>query len=301
MLKKTLILITIMFISGCGDDSPEPKVSFEKAKEDLGNAADKLENKAGDLADSAKNVAGKMGSTAGDLAGSAKDAAGNTLDAAGNVVGGAGTAVGDLADSANDAAGNALDAAGNVVDGAGSAVGDLASSAKDAAGNTLDAAGNVVGGACTAVGDLAGSAKDAAGNALNGAVNSTVDSTGNSNMGSSPSVTEGSDIDLEGVTFKFNSSELESGSFATLDAVARKLDILSNKVEIAGYTDNVGSDAANREISKNRAKAVLNYLSSKGIASDRLSAKGYGSESPIADNNTEEGRLANRRVELQVQ
>lgn len=243
MLKKTLILITIMFISGCGDDSPEPKVSFEKAKEDLGNAADKLENKAGDLADSAKNVAGKMGSTAGDLAGSAKDAAGNTLDAAGNVVGGAGTAVGDLA----------------------------------------------------------GSAKDAAGNALNGAVNSTVDSTGNSNMGSSPSVTEGSDIDLEGVTFKFNSSELESGSFATLDAVARKLDILSNKVEIAGYTDNVGSDAANREISKNRAKAVLNYLSSKGIASDRLSAKGYGSESPIADNNTEEGRLANRRVELQVQ
>ena len=73
------------------------------------------------------------------------------------------------------------------------------------------------------------------------------------------------------------------------------------KSKFSGYTDNKGSDTINRKISKRRAEAVLNYLSSKGIGVNRLSTKGYGSDSPVADNNTEEGRQANRRVELRVQ
>jgi outer membrane protein OmpA-like peptidoglycan-associated protein len=53
-------------------------------------------------------------------------------------------------------------------------------------------------------------------------------------------------------------------------------------------------------LSNNRAKAVVDYLLSKGIAADRLSSKGFGATSPIADNNTEDGRARNRRTELQV-
>jgi outer membrane protein OmpA-like peptidoglycan-associated protein len=297
MLKKALILIAIfiiilLIISRCGDDSPEPQVSFDEVSGGLGNAADNLGNKVGGLADSAKDAAGKVGSAAGDLAGSAKDVAGNTLDAAGNMIGKAGTVAGDIADSAKDAAGNTLDAAGNVIGKTGTVAGDLADSAKDAAGNTLDAAGNVIGKAGTAAGDLAGSAKDAARNTLDAA---------NKRGTSLSTITNGSNINLQGVTFKFNSSELESSSYAILDGAAKKLDAMNGMVEVAGYTDNKGSDAINREISKSRAEAVLNYLSSKIIDSGRLSAKGYGSDSPVADNSTQKGRRANRRVELHVQ
>jgi OOP family OmpA-OmpF porin len=70
------------------------------------------------------------------------------------------------------------------------------------------------------------------------------------------------------------------------------------KLEIQGYTDNKGSAKSNMALSDKRAKAVMAYIVSKGIAKDRLSAKGYGIENPAASNDTEEGRALNRRVEL---
>ncbi|MDO9468987.1 MAG: OmpA family protein, partial [Thiobacillus sp.] len=59
-----------------------------------------------------------------------------------------------------------------------------------------------------------------------------------------------------------------------------------------------GSDAYNMRLSKQRAEAVRNFLISRGVAADRLTAKGYGEAQPVADNATEEGRFKNRRVEL---
>jgi OmpA-OmpF porin, OOP family len=102
--------------------------------------------------------------------------------------------------------------------------------------------------------------------------------------------------------FANDSSELTPEDQAELDRLAAVL--INPKVnfvaaEIDGYTDNVGDAAYNQKLSQQRADAVANYLKSKGVAlSDRFSTKGLGAADPIADNNTEEGRAANRRVTI---
>jgi OmpA-OmpF porin, OOP family len=104
---------------------------------------------------------------------------------------------------------------------------------------------------------------------------------------------------LEGVNFDNDSAKLNPESYAILDnAVATLKEWGDLKVEVAGYTDSVSTDAYNIELSNRRANAVRDYLISKGIDAARLTAKGYGKANPIADNNTPEGRFKNRRVEL---
>ncbi len=68
----------------------------------------------------------------------------------------------------------------------------------------------------------------------------------------------------------------------------------SMKIQVNGYTDNVGNDVDNLKLSEIRAKAVADYLISKGIDSKRLTSKGFGETKPIADNSTEEGRFLNK-------
>src|SRR4030081_2858763 len=70
------------------------------------------------------------------------------------------------------------------------------------------------------------------------------------------------------------------------------------KVEVQGHTDNVGGDAYNQTLSEARARAVLDWLNKHGVAAARWSAKGYGKIKPVADNNNDEGRAKNRRVEI---
>jgi len=69
-------------------------------------------------------------------------------------------------------------------------------------------------------------------------------------------------------------------------------------LSVEGHTDSVGSPASNKTLSEDRAKSVVTALINKGISADRLSFAGLGQDKPIADNNTEEGRAKNRRVEL---
>ena len=107
-------------------------------------------------------------------------------------------------------------------------------------------------------------------------------------------------IDLRGVNFAFDKSELTAESTAILD---QAVDVLNRypalKVEVAGHTDSVGTDAYNQGLSERRAKTVYDYLTSKGIAADRLSGpNGYGEAKPIDTNDTSEGRARNRRTEL---
>ena len=70
------------------------------------------------------------------------------------------------------------------------------------------------------------------------------------------------------------------------------------KVSIEGHTDNTGTAAGNKTLSDARAKAVMKAVVSGGIEAGRLSAKGWGQEKPVADNNTEDGKARNRRVEI---
>jgi OOP family OmpA-OmpF porin len=72
------------------------------------------------------------------------------------------------------------------------------------------------------------------------------------------------------------------------------------EIELAGHTDNIGTDEANLHLSQERANAVKTYLLSKGIADTRVSAKGFGESKPVASNDTEEGRQLNRRLEFSI-
>lgn len=104
---------------------------------------------------------------------------------------------------------------------------------------------------------------------------------------------------LEGVNFDTDQATLKDDATATLNQAADSLKQWGDvKVEVAGHTDNVGTDAYNQSLSQRRADAVRSYLIGKGVAADRLTAKGYGETQPVADNATEAGRYKNRRVEL---
>jgi outer membrane protein OmpA-like peptidoglycan-associated protein len=72
------------------------------------------------------------------------------------------------------------------------------------------------------------------------------------------------------------------------------------EVVIEGHTDSTGTAEINRTLSQGRAESCMKYITSKGIKAGRMTAKGYGPDRPIADNATEEGREANRRVEFVI-
>jgi outer membrane protein OmpA-like peptidoglycan-associated protein len=104
---------------------------------------------------------------------------------------------------------------------------------------------------------------------------------------------------LEGVNFDFDKATLRQEDAADLDKNVEALKAWGDvDIEVAGHTDSMGSDAYNMKLSQQRAEAVRNFLISRGVAADRLTAKGYGESQPVADNATEEGRFKNRRVEL---
>lgn len=104
---------------------------------------------------------------------------------------------------------------------------------------------------------------------------------------------------LEGVNFDFDKSTIRQEDLPNIDKDVAALETWGNvNIEVAGHTDSRGSDKYNMSLSQRRAEAVRNYLISKGIAADRLTAKGYGESQPVADNATDEGRFKNRRVEL---
>jgi OmpA-OmpF porin, OOP family len=106
---------------------------------------------------------------------------------------------------------------------------------------------------------------------------------------------------LKGVNFVTGSDVLTMESRNVLNDVAETLAKNSDiKVEIAGYTDNVGRADANQRLSLKRAESVKAYLVSAGVKSDKMTAKGYGDSNPIADNASTDGRAQNRRVELHV-
>ena len=101
------------------------------------------------------------------------------------------------------------------------------------------------------------------------------------------------------ITFPPGSAEIDGTTAAIMDALAKILDDCSTaKMEIAGYTDSQGSEEGNRALSQARAEAVLLALQGRGVDITNINAKGYGEENPIADNGTDAGREANRRIEI---
>ncbi len=104
---------------------------------------------------------------------------------------------------------------------------------------------------------------------------------------------------LEGVAFKSGSAQLTAESIGVLSRVAGQLqDNPDVRVEVRGHTDSTGSAETNRDLSHRRAMAVRDVLIQLGVSPSRVTAVGYGEDSPIDRNDTREGRARNRRVEL---
>jgi outer membrane protein OmpA-like peptidoglycan-associated protein len=106
----------------------------------------------------------------------------------------------------------------------------------------------------------------------------------------------------EKVEFENDSAVLKDSSKGLLDEVVQVMKDHPEieHVRIAGHTDSNGSHDHNQKLSTARAESVKKYLIDHGVAADRLAAKGYGQDRPIADNTTDAGRAENRRVEIHI-
>ena len=105
---------------------------------------------------------------------------------------------------------------------------------------------------------------------------------------------------IDVINFDFAKSNIKMESFEYLDKIAAILIKTQVRVEVKGHTDNVGSEEVNMKLSKERAKAVVNYLVRKGVGKDKISYSYYGMSEPLTTNDTEEGRTMNRRVEFEI-
>ncbi len=113
---------------------------------------------------------------------------------------------------------------------------------------------------------------------------------------------KGDDITLNmpgNITFASNSADLNGGFYEVLNSVSLVLkEYNKTLIEIAGHTDNKGTDEHNQSLSQRRAESVAQYLASRGVKSERVIPVGAGEKHPVASNDNEGGRAQNRRVEL---
>jgi len=108
-------------------------------------------------------------------------------------------------------------------------------------------------------------------------------------------------VTLGDVLFAFNKADLTSQAAPRLDKLAGFLrQFPDRRLLIEGYTDSVGGDAYNMELSQRRAQSVQSALVQRGVDASRITARGYGKAYPVADNGTAEGRAMNRRVEIVI-
>lgn len=108
-------------------------------------------------------------------------------------------------------------------------------------------------------------------------------------------------VTLGDVLFAFNKAELSAQAAPRLDKLASFLkQFPDRKLLIEGYTDSVGGDSYNQELSDRRAQAVRDALVQRGVDSSRITARGYGKAHAVADNASPEGRAMNRRVEIVI-
>ncbi len=106
----------------------------------------------------------------------------------------------------------------------------------------------------------------------------------------------------EKIQFELNSHVIKPASYSLMDEIAKVVGDHPEikKIAIEGHASSDGDDNANLSLSDRRSKSVMEYMVKKGVKTERLQAKGFGEQKPIADNGTEEGRVKNRRVEFNI-
>lgn len=108
-------------------------------------------------------------------------------------------------------------------------------------------------------------------------------------------------IILDHILFDFDKTAIKPDGAKILDRLVEFLNQNADKrVDLDGHTDSIGTEKYNQGLSERRAASVQSYLVKKGIASNRITTRGFGETKPIADNKTRDGRAKNRRVEVKV-
>ena len=103
------------------------------------------------------------------------------------------------------------------------------------------------------------------------------------------------------ITFEVDKSDIRSSFYEVLNSVVLVVKEFDKTIiDVAGYTDSTGDDSYNQALSERRAASVGDYLKAQGVAPGRVVTRGYGERSPVATNDTPEGRQQNRRVELKL-
>ena len=113
-------------------------------------------------------------------------------------------------------------------------------------------------------------------------------------------IKDGTPVPMNNLFFDFAKSNLLKESIPELKRVAQIIKDKNLKIELSGYTDNIGSDKDNQKLSEARAKSARDYLISIGCKAENITAIGYGSKNPVETNSTDEGRAKNRRVEIKI-
>jgi len=224
--------------------------------------------------------------------GSMEQALGDLKNKTADVAGGAVDGVGNVAKGAADLAGKAADTAGNVAGGAADLAGDVAGGAAEAVGNAAKGAADVAGGAAEAVGNAAGGVADGA----KGLVKMLTPSIKKNDDGSES-------IAVSKIFFQSGTANIDSKSFSYITSIAsfiKGMDSYS-KIRVEGHTDSSGDAEANKRLSKQRANAVVKLLVEAGVDADKVYSTGLGASSPIATNDTSEGKAQNRRVEFDIE
>jgi outer membrane protein OmpA-like peptidoglycan-associated protein len=104
-----------------------------------------------------------------------------------------------------------------------------------------------------------------------------------------------------GLLFDIDKSDIKPATKTNLDELSQTLKKYDDtNILVEGHTDNTGDDTHNEKLSDQRAESVEHYLVSQGVSDGRITTKGYGESQPVADNNTESGRAANRRVQVAI-
>jgi len=325
LLPLLVFLFLLSFLRGClngeagdgavGTDNDNVNSVIEEtidsSKKGLNNLADDSENALkGTLSSASGLVKGALDKTA-EIADKAGDLAGNTLESGANIVKDAGAVVGDTIDSganivkdAGAVVGDTIDSGANIVKDAGAAVGD-----------TIDAGTNLANNAINAGASIANEAIDSGTNAVK-----SLTSLKLPGLDSGIEVTAGSFEDefakylaaknydknkkfvFDNLVFNTGSAQVKDSSMVQLNNLAKILQAYPNvKVNVEGHTDNVGNYESNKTLSNSRANTVKNVLADLGVDMNRITSIGFGSDQPIADNNTDTGRAANRRVSLSVE
>ena len=107
---------------------------------------------------------------------------------------------------------------------------------------------------------------------------------------------------MDDVLFDFDKSNIKPQAAGILDRLVTFMNQnKASRVNFAGYTDNVGTEAYNQALSERRVNSTRDYIVKKGVDGSRISGQGFGESKPIADNKTTDGRAKNRRVEIKVE